>query len=182
MTFEQCVKEFPIWKTYIGTYSNNKSFTVENENDIDAIETWDDPILEWNQDDTIYEGCYPFVVYDGNGHFTCWYFAARTVNGYLNETDSPDEFYPATYSEDFGWEPFNPNDYYNYNNAWMIPDYELCKSLVDEGRLERRVFGNKWMNEQVAYVFDKDKYMKGEIFTSYEQLKKFVHEGKFREG
>ena len=46
---------------------------------------------------------------------------------------------------------------------------------MNSGRIDK-LFGHKWMTEQVAYTYDNEKYMNGEIFTTYEQIKKFVRE------
>ena len=174
MTFEECVKEFPIWQTVIGNYGMDGNFTLSAKEAINDIEDWPDCPLEWHNDST-YDCAYPFVVYVGDNKFECWYFAGQRVNGYLNESTNPDAFYPATYSEDFGWEPFNPNDQYNYNTCYFIPNERLRDELVEQGRI-KKVFGHKWMTEQVAYTYDNEKYMNGEIFTSFEQIKKFVRE------
>lgn len=179
MTFEECVKEFPLDKTIIGNYASDQTFYIKNPEDIEGIENWPDPPLEWAQDTTVYEGSYPFIVYEGNGEFVCWYYCGFTVSGYLNETENPNCFYPATYSEDFGWERFDPHDRDNYNMSYEIPDYKLRDELMGMGRLKNRIMGHKWMTEQVAYHFDVEKYLGGEIITTYEQLKEFVNSEKF---
>ena len=174
MTFENCVDKFPIWKTIIGNYGMDETFTISSKEGIDNIEEWKDCPLEW-ENDSDYDCAYPFVVYVGEGKFECWYFAGQRVNGYLNETADPEKFFPATYSDDFGWEPYDPNNKDNYNTLFFIPDMGLKDKLIEEGRI-KKVFGHKWMNEQIAYMYDNEKYMNGEIFTTFEQIKKFVHE------
>ena len=174
MTFEECVKEFPIWQAVIGNYGMDGNFTLTAKEAIDDIEDWPDCPLEWNNDNA-YDCAYPFVVYVGDNKFECWYFAGQRVNGYLNESADPDAFYPATYSDDFGWEPFDPENSNNYNTMYFTFNDELRKKLMDKGRIDK-LFGHKWMTEQVAYMYDNEKYMNGEIFTTYEQIKKFVRE------
>lgn len=178
MKFKECTEKFPIWKTIIGNYGMDQTFTINSKNAVDDIENWPDSPLEWNNNDE-YDCAYPFVVHVGAGKFECWYFAGIRVNGYLNETEEEDNFYPSTYSEDFGWEPYHPEDN-NYNTMYFIPDQKLQEELIGKGRLPHKLFGSKWMNEQVAYIYDSEKYMKGEIFTSYDALKKFIKEEKFK--
>ena len=175
MTFENCVDKFPIWKTIIGNYGMDETFTISSKEGIDDIEHWHNSPLEW-ENDSDYDCAYPFVVYVGEGKFECWYFAGQRVNGYLNETTDPEKFFPATYSDDFGWEPYDPNNRDNYNALFFIPDMGLKDELIEAGRIKKIIFGHKWMNEQVAYMYDSEKYMNGEIFTTFEQIKKFVHE------
>ena len=93
----------------------------------------------------------------------------------IYETTDPEKFFPATYSEDFGWEPYDPNSRDNYNALYFVPDMGLKDELIEAGRI-KKIFGHKWMNEQCAYMYDSEKYMNGEIFTTFEQIKKFVHE------
>ena len=174
MTFEQCTKEFPIWTTIIGNYGMDGNFTITAKEAIEDIENWPDYPLEWHNDST-YDCSYPFVVYVGDNKFECWYFAGQRVNGYLNESTDPDAFYPATYSEDFGWEPFDPDNKDNYNTSYFTFNDKLREKLMNSGRIDK-LFGHKWMTEQVAYTYDNEKYMNGEIFTTYEQIKKFVRE------
>ena len=173
MTFEECVEKFPIWKTIIGNYGMDENFTINVKEAIDDIEDWPNQPLEWiNSND--YDCAYPFVVFE-DGKFECWYFAGQRVNGYLNESTDVNNFYPATYSEDFGWEPFDPKSRDNYNASYFIPDMELRDELIKQGKIGK-IFGHKWMNEQVAYMYNPEKYMKGEIFTTFDSIKKFVHE------
>ena len=174
MTFNECIKEFPIWKTIIGNYGMDGNFTIESKEAIDDIENWPDCPLEWRNDST-YDCAYPFVVYVGNNKFECWYFTGQRVNGYLNESADSGAFYPATYSEDFGWEPFDPDSKDNYNTSYFSSNDDLRNELMNCGRIGK-LFGNKWMTEQVAYMYNNEKYMNGEIFTSFEQIKNFVHE------
>ena len=174
MTFENCIDKFPIWKTIIGNYGMDETFTISSKEGIDDIEHWHNSPLEW-ENDSDYDCAYPFVVYVGEGKFECWYFAGQRVNGYLNETDDPEKFFPATYSDDFGWEPYDPNNRDNYNALFFIPDMGLKDELIEAGRI-KKIFGHKWMNEQIAYMYDSEKYMNGEIVTTFEQIKKFVHE------
>lgn len=174
MTFEECVKEFPIWKTIIGNYGMDGDFSIDKKEAIDNIENWHDCPLEWENNNNDYDCAYPFVVFE-NGKFECWYFAGQRVNGYLNESTDPNNFFPATYSEDFGWEPYNPDSKDNYNTSYFVPDYILQDELIAQGRIKSRMFGDKWLREQVAYTFDSEKYLNGEIFTTFDQIKEFVH-------
>ena len=135
MTFENCVDKFPIWKTIIGNYGMDETFTISSKEGIDDIEHWHNSPLEW-ENDSDYDCAYPFVVYVGEGKFECWYFAGQRVNGYLNETTDPEKFFPATYSDDFGWEPYDPNNRDNYNALFFIPDMGLKDELIEAGRIK----------------------------------------------
>ena len=173
MTFEECTHEFPIWKTIIGNYGMDGDFLITDKTSVDDIENWDDPPLEWKNNND-YDCAYPFVVFE-NGKFERWYFAGQRVNGYLNESTDPDKFFPATYSEDFGWEPYDPDSKDNYNTSYFVPDYILRDELISQGRIKDQMFGDRWLREQVAYTFDSKKYLNGEIFTTFDQIKEFVH-------
>lgn len=174
MTFEECVKEFPIWKTIIGEYKTNLDFTIYTANDIDNIEHWNNIPLEWPQGEGP-ECSYPFIVYVGNNKFECYFFSGIRVCGYLNETENPNLFFPATYSNNFQWEAYNFTlDKYK-NMRSFTPNYELRDELVSLGKPVEDMTGHDWMNEQVAYTFDSEKYLNGEIFTTFDQIKEFVH-------
>ena len=73
MTFEECTHEFPIWKTIIGNYGMDGDFLIADKTSIDDIEKWDDPPLEWKNNND-YDCAYPFVVFE-DGKFERWYFA-----------------------------------------------------------------------------------------------------------
>lgn len=167
MTFKNCIENFPIHDTLVGRYISEQTFTVPNPQSVDHIERWDDNPF-WED-----SSCYSFVVFEPQEKkFRCWSFIFSRVSGYINETEDFEEFYPASYSEDFGWEkinPFNPN----LEDKVILPDDELAWKL---NWPLAECSKDKWRREQVAYLFDKDAYTKGYIFTSPGALKKFVKE------
>lgn len=169
MTFKNCTEYFPMYDTLVGSYSTDQSFSVPAGKNVDDIETWrDDPFWEDNS-------CYSFVTFNPDAKkFTVWIFAFWRVNGYINETDDPEEFFPATGSEDFGWQKIDPWDP-QFEDQVTTPDDELAMEMgwpLDE------IKEKKWRREQVAYLFDAYSYLNGFTFTSAEALKKFVKERK----
>ena len=169
MTFKECVEYFPINHTLIGHYDTQQSFSVPHGHNVDNIDEWDNNPF-WED-----SSCYAFVVFDPViKKFTCWDFCFSRVKGYLNDSEDPKNFYPATYSEDFGWEkidPFNPR----LEDQITLPDEELAEELgwpLDD------YSADKWRREQVAYLFDVESYLNGFTFTSAEAVKKFVKERK----
>lgn len=166
MTFKECVESFPIYDTLVGRYDSDQSFSVPRGKNIDDIETWsENPFWEDSS-------CYSFVVFlPLIKKFECWNFSFSRVNGYINSSANPKNFYPATYSEDFGWEKVDPK----FEDQIILPDEELAKTMGWPIELDYYLI-NKWRREQVAYLFDKDAYQSGYIFTSPEAVKKFVRE------
>ena len=169
MTFKNCIENFPINDTLIGYYHADQSFSVPFNGDVNDIEKWDDNPF-WED-----SSCYSFIVFlPLVKKFECWQFLYNRVKGYLNETYDTDEFYPVTYSEDFGWtkiDPFDPA----FEEQVTSPDDELAMEL---GWPLDKLTEDKWRREQVAYLFDHEAYMNGFIFTSPEAVKKFVDERK----
>lgn len=161
MTFKTCTKYFPIFDTLVGSYQSFES--------IDSTQEWhDDPFWEDSS-------CYSFVEFDpGTKKFTVWSFSFWRVNGYINETDNPEEFYPAVCSDDYGWEKVDPWDSQT-NDQVITLDDELAMEMdwpLDE------IKERKWRREQVAYLFDPEAYQNGYIFTNPKALKEFVKERK----
>ena len=106
--------------------------------------------------------------------FRCWSFIFSRVSGYINETEDFEEFYPASYSEDFGWEkidPFNPN----LEDQVVLPDDELAWKLNWPVAKDSE---DKWRREQVAYLFNAESYLNGFTFTNPDALKIFCIERK----
>lgn len=167
MTFKDCVESFPIYDTLIGHYESNQSFTISRGTDIDDIEEWPENPF-WED-----ASCYAFVIFVPLiKKFECYVFCFDRVKGYINETADPEEFYPATYSEDFGWEIVDPTDP-RMKDQVTIPDDELAIAL---GWPLKDYKNDKWRREQVAYLFDMDAYTSGYTFTSPVAIKKFVKE------
>jgi len=171
MTFKNCVENFPLNDTLVGNYNSDQSFSISVGESVDNIEKWrDNPFWEDNSS-------YAFVTYEPfDNEFTCWSFLFDRVKGYLNETDDPDNFYPATYSEDFGWtkiDPFDPR----LEDQVTLPDDELAMQL---GWPLEELTTDKYRREQVAYLFDVESYLNGYTFTSPEAIKKFVKSKNFR--
>ena len=170
MTFKNCIENFPINDTLVGTYSTDQSFSVPRGKNVDDIEHWrDNPFWEDSS-------CYSFVVFlPLIRKFECWSFCFNRVKGYLNETYDTDEFYPATYSKDFGWEKIDP--FANNAEQVIVPDDELAIKLgwpLEDYRKD------KWRREQVAYLFNPEAYQSGYVFTSADAVKKFVKSENFR--
>lgn len=168
MTFKNCIEYFPMYDTLVGSYSTDQSFSVPAGKNVDDIDEWDNnPFWEdWS--------CYSFVVFLPQiKKFECWNFCFYRVKGYLNETYDTDEFYPATYSEDFGWEKIDP--FAKESEQVTVPDDELAMQL---GWPLEDYKKDKWRREQVAYLFDAESYLNGFTFTSAEAVKKFVKERK----
>lgn len=169
MTFKNCIENFPIHDTLIGRYDSEQSFTIPNPQSISLIEEWDDNPF-WED-----SSCYSFVVFEPQEKkFQCWSFIFSRVSGYINETEDSEEFYPASYSEDFGWEkidPFNPN----LEDQITLPDDELA---IELGWPLAKYREDKWRREQVAYLFDAESYLNGFTFTSPDALKNFCMERK----
>ena len=169
MTFKNCTEYFPIFDTLVGSYSSDQSFMVLPDSAIDNIEKWrDNPFWEDSS-------CYSFVIFNPDTkQFTVWTYSFQRVSGYINETYDPEEFYPATYSEDFRWEKVDPWNL-QFEDKIITPDDELAMEMgwpLDE------IKENKWRREQVAYLFDPEAYQNGYIFTSPKTLKEFVKERK----
>ena len=59
MTYKECIDNFPVENTIAGIYGTEQSFTLEPGANVDDIETWSDPPLEWGDDDA-----FQFVIYD----------------------------------------------------------------------------------------------------------------------
>jgi len=165
MTFKQCVENFPLINTLVGTYSTDQSFSVPRGSDVDDIEKWDNNPF-WEDD-----SCYSFVVFiPTTKKFECWSFVFSRVRGYINETSEDDEFYPATYTEGFGWEKIDPFDP-RLEDQITLPDLELAEQLEwPSGNYAQ----DKWRRKQVAYLFDAESYLNGFTFTSAAALKNFV--------
>lgn len=169
MTFKNCIENFPIHDTLVGRYDSEQTFTITDPHSIDHIEKWDDnPFWEDNS-------CYSFVVFEPQEKkFRCWSFIFSRVSGYINETEDFEEFYPASYSEDFGWEKIDPFDP-NLEDQVTLPDDELA---IELGWPLAKYREDKWRREQVAYLFDAESYLNGFTFTSLDALKNFCMERK----
>ena len=167
MKFKDCVKNFPLNDTLVGYYDTEQSFSISVGRSVDNIEKWrDNPF--WEDDNS-----YAFITYEPfDNKFTCWNFLFDRVKGYLNETDDPDNFYPATHSEDFGWIKIDPSD-----PKVIFPDDKLAIKL---GWPLEELTTDKYRREQVAYLFDPENYLNGYILTSPDAIKKFVKSKNFR--
>lgn len=172
MTFEECVKNYP-FNTLVGNYWNDNCMAGEYIKRNKEKETfW--PLVKskfWRMDEHYY-----FTVYDGFYNIVKGYmFIFDPIKGYISMSENNDSFFPAT----------NPN-----NNTWHIVDYlDSCvdKIIVPNKTLWRHLSEIKqvpldsrndtqWMQEQVAYLFDRQKYEAGYVFTTNEELKKFIEE------
>ena len=164
MTFKECVQRFPLYDTLIGNYSLEQRFSIKHISDVDDIEEWkDNPFWEDSS-------CYSFVSFNPTSiEFECFTFTFSRVSGYLNETDDPDKFYPATYSVDFGWEKIDFNHSNWIGDEIITPDDELA---IRYGWPNSK--DNKWRREQIAFLFNADSYANGLTFTTPDALKEFV--------
>lgn len=165
MTFKEVCEYFPRGDTYVGDYGEEGTFTVKPGADVTFGPEDEYPVLEWDD-----KGAIPFVVYEPDADtFYCMYYAYFPVQGYINESGEPDDFYPATNDESFGWELIDPEF---GEDTIFTPDDELAAELGYEGQEYSRNF----RREQVAYNYDIEAYMDGRIFTTYEALNKFLRE------
>lgn len=165
MTFEECVKNFPLRDTLIGSYSTEQSFTLSQPEGVYDIADWRDSPF-WED-----ESCYSFIVYcPESNKFECWSFLFDRVCGYINESEDVNNFYPATCTDSFGWSKIDPLDP-RLEDQITLPDIELAK---EKGWPLEDIRERKWRREQVAYLFDREAYNKGYIFTSHKAIIDFV--------
>ena len=176
MTFDVCVRNYPIDETLVGSYGCDQSFKINDANSIDDIETWPNQPLDWGDD-----SAFPFVVYnEAENLFEGVYFGFWRIKGYINPTGLAEDFYPATNSPDFGWEIIDPDKFNEDIIVW--PTISIIMNVANQmNRPEMLEYdANDRMREQIAWMYNNELYEKGYIFTTYEQLKKFVHK-KFSE-
>ena len=153
MTFEECVKKYPKYKTFVGNYDMDSTFKAHCYEDVKDIDKWDYAPLDWGN------GALPFVVYNPETDtFECWYYAYYTVQGYLNETELPSNFYPATYSEDFGWEKVDIN---NLGTTVILPPIPIVNE--DNEYYERVIQAAKLFPLEEGYT----------ILLTYDAIKNF---------
>lgn len=164
MNFKTCTEYFPLNDTWVGQYSNEEEDILSITHQV--IFTEEDELF-WEDD-----SCCAFITWDPEDKvFHNMYFGFAPVKGYLTETEDPDDFYPATYSEDFGWEKIDPFE----EEALQVfaPDYEIATGL---GIPLEHYKEKKWRREVIAYCYDVESYENGWTFTSLESLNKFVKE------
>lgn len=152
MTFKNCVEYYPLDESWVGEYFDEPISKDEN-------------MFFWEDD-----SCVSFVVWDPQDKlFHSIHFGFFPVKGYINDTDDPNEFYPATYSDDFGWEKVDPFN----EDIVFAPDDEtaIMLGIPLEHYKEKR-----WRREIIAYFYDTEAYCNGWIFTSLESLNKFIEE------
>ena len=160
MTFEEVCRKYPKYTTLVGNYYNDENFEAHCYKDVENIDKWDYPPLE-----PILNSI-PFIYYNTTtDKFECWLFSYDTVSGYINETDNPNNFYPLIYSESFGLEKidFNSSEYIIFT-----PNEEEAAKLGFENPTDYAA-----REAQVTFHFDKEEYIKGNIFTSYDAVKNF---------
>ena len=154
MTFEEVTKKYPIRTTYVGNFYNDESFTAHCYDDVKDIDRWDYAPLDWGS------GLLPFVYYnEEKDEFECWMFGYWPVMGYMNETADPNNFYPLTYSEDFGWEKVD------FNSAEDI-------ILIEPENIDAE---NKYLErvKQAAKYWDEEAFNGGKIFCTYDAIKNY---------
>ena len=65
----------------------------------------------------------------------------------------------------------------SYVDSIIVPDKELWEKLSEIKQIPLNAYNdNQWMQEQVAYSFNKQKYEAGYVFTTNDELKKFIEE------
>ena len=155
MTFEECVKKYPKYKTFVGNYGMDSTFKAHCFEDVKDIDRWEYAPLDWGS------GVLPFVVYNQvTDIFECWYYAYDTVQGYLNETENPNNFYPAIYNEDLGWEKVDVN---NLRNIVIL---EPITPVDENNEYYERII-------QAAHTFDKEAFYNCRIMLTYDDIKHF---------
>lgn len=155
MTFEECVKKYPKYKTFVGGYYTDQTFTAHSFEDVKDIDKWEYAPLDWGS------GSLPFIVYiPEKDIFECWTYSYYTVQGYINETNNPNNFYPATYSEDFGWEKVDVN---NLGDTVILEPIEV---VDEDNEYYERVI-------QAAHTFDKEAFYNCHIMLTYDDVKHF---------
>ena len=154
MTFEEVVKKYPLHTTYVGRFYYDEHFTAHSYDDIKDIDRWDYAPLDWDS------GILPFIYYnEAEDKFDCWVFSYYSVEGYINETINPNNFYPAVFTEEWNWEKVNIN---NTEDIILVEPENIDK---DYEYLERV--------EQAAKVWDEDAFKRGKIFCTYDAIKNY---------
>ena len=154
MTFEEVTKKYPMYTTYVGNFYNDESFRAHCYDDIKDIDRWNYAPLDWGSN------ALPFIYYnEEKDEFECWTFSYWSVMGYMNETANPNNFYPLTYSEDFGWEKVD------FNSAENIILVEP-ENIDAEYRYLERV-------EQAAKCWNEEAFNSGKIFCTYDAIKNY---------
>ena len=162
MTFEEVITLYPIYHTLAGDYNNETELELNTIEDVEKLEKSNDPPLEWGAD-----CAYAFMVYsDQYDKFECCHYAFFRIAGYINTNGDPNEFYPAS----------NVDGWYIEDTATLItPDAALAQKLGFQLGDEDTAAA---MLEQVAYSYNPELYEKGYVFTKFDQLKKFIENGK----
>ena len=152
MTFEEVVKKYPLHTTYVGDFYCDETFQASSLKDVIDIDHWEFAPFDWSSDSL------PFVYYNTDtNQVEGWRFSFFPVAGYINDSDNPDQFQPATYSDDFGWEIVDFNEYIVLLEPENIdPDYEYLTRV-----------------EQAAQLFDKEAFDQGLIFCTADAIKNY---------
>lgn len=154
MTFEEVTKKYPLHTTYVGNFTCDQHFTAHSYNDVKDIDQWDYAPLDWGS------GVLPFIYYNKEqDRFDCMTFYYFPVRGYINETTDPNNFYPATNSEDFGWEKVDIN---NTHDIILVEPENIDKDYYFLERVE-----------QAAKAWDEDAFNSGKIFCTYDAIKNY---------
>ncbi len=163
MTFKQCTENFPLNDTWVGEYSEEDTDVISIKYQTKFTE---EDMLFWEDD-----SCISFVIWDPiDKMFHHIYYGFFPVKGYLTEEDNDGNFYPATYSPDFGWEKVDP---FHGEDQIFVPDEELA---IELGIPLEHYKEKQWRREIIAYSYDIEAYCNGWIFTSLESLNKFIKE------
>lgn len=168
MKFDECVVKYPIQHTLVGYYDSDQYFRLPIGGNVDDIEHWQNPPFQDG------EGCYSFITYDPFiRDFTCWQFIFQRVEGYINNSNDPNNFFPAICSKDFNWEKIDP---YAKSGFRIIP---LSRELAEKfGWPLDEYATDKYRKEQIAYLFNPKSYLEELTFTNAAAIKKFVNEQK----
>ena len=125
--------------------------------------------------DTVNNNIYYFVIYEGlQNILQLVVFDGFPVKGYMNLTEDENLFYPAINVDEYSWEIIDPDISFD---KIMVPNHELWAKLSQiKNRSFNEMSENAWLREQIAYLFDSQKYEAGYVFTSSQELKNFIDE------
>lgn len=172
MTFKECVKSYPL-NTLVGNYWNDNCMNGEyikiNKNQKNFWEVVKSKF--WKMDNHFY-----FTIYDGFYNVIKGYiFIYDPIKGYISIADDDNSFFPAVNPNNNTWHAIDYLD--SCVDSIIAPDKELWEKLSEIKHVPLNAYNDiQWMQEQVAYAFDKQKYEAGYVFTTNEELKKFIEE------
>ncbi len=154
MTFEEVIKKYPPHTTYIGNFYCDERFTAHSYDDVKNIEKWDNAPLN------CCPGTLPFIYYnETHDDFECWTFSYYPVSGYINDDINTNNFYPAVFTDEWGWEKIDVN---NTEDIILIKPDNIDNGYDYLARVE-----------QAAKVWNEEAFRRGKIFFTYEEIKNY---------